>query len=466
MSSPRYDAVVIGAGFSGLAAGIRLAQYERKVVVLERHALVGGLNSFYKRAGRRLDTGLHALTNAAPRTEKSGPLAKLLRQLRIDRDELRLREQSFSEIVFPSARLEFENGLARLEASVARAFPAERERFARLVADVRADDPFAPDRPDRSTRAELRARGLEPLLADMLLCAVCWYGSALEDDVDWRDFVVLFRSIFLEGFARPEGGVKTLLDVLVKRYRELGGELRTNCGVKRVLHDAGGARGVELDDGTVLEAERVFSSAGLAETLALAGRALDERGASRLSFFETTWVTREPQSKLGHGATITFFSANDRFRYGGPTGDALVRLDTGVLCCTDAYASDAPPMEGLLRVTVPAHPRRWFELDDVAYAAAKSASTDDVARASAAYVPDPRPRSTFVDAFTPRTIAKYTGHASGAVYGSPVKRRDGRTGIENLVVIGTDQGLVGIVGAMLSGVVMVNQHALLARSTS
>ena len=32
-----------------------------------------------------------------------------------------------------------------------------------------------------------------------------------------------------------------------------------------------------------------------------------------------------------------------------------------------------------------------------------------------------------------------------------MKRRDGRTGIENLVVIGTDQGLVGIVGAMLSG---------------
>jgi len=52
----------------------------------------------------------------------------------------------------------------------------------------------------------------------------------------------------------------------------------------------------------------------------------------------------------------------------------------------------------------------------------------------------------------------------GAVYGSPAKRRDGRTGIENLFVIGTDQGLVGIVGTMLSGVLMANQHALAARS--
>ncbi|MBK7876373.1 MAG: NAD(P)/FAD-dependent oxidoreductase [Planctomycetes bacterium] len=464
MSTPRYDAIVLGAGFSGLAAGIRLAQFDRKVVVLERHALVGGLNSYYKRAGRRFDTGLHALTNVALRSEKATPLARLLRQLRIDRDVLELREQSFSEIVFPSARLEFGNGFTRLSESVERAFPAERDRFARLVADVRAFDPFAPDLADRSSRVELRERGLDPILADMLLCAACWYGSAEVDDVDWRDFVVLFRSIFLEGFARPAGGVKTLLDVLVKRYRELGGELRTKSGVQRILRDERGARAVVLDDGTVLESDCILSSAGLAETLALAGGTLDERAAPRLSFFETSWITREPQRAVGHEATITFFSRADRFRYGPPRSGELVSLENGVVCCTDNYASDAPPDEGLLRITVPANPRAWFQLDEDAYVAAKARCSDTIAAAAAAIVPDPRPRAVFTDAFTPRTIRKYTGHVDGAVYGSPAKRRDGRTGIENLFVIGTDQGLVGIVGTMLSGVLMANQHALAARS--
>ncbi len=37
----RYDAIVIGAGMSGLAAGIRLAQFDRRVLVLERHTLWG-----------------------------------------------------------------------------------------------------------------------------------------------------------------------------------------------------------------------------------------------------------------------------------------------------------------------------------------------------------------------------------------------------------------------------------------
>jgi phytoene dehydrogenase-like protein len=40
-----YDTLIIGAGFSGLAAGVRLAHYGQKVAILERHYTIGGLNS-------------------------------------------------------------------------------------------------------------------------------------------------------------------------------------------------------------------------------------------------------------------------------------------------------------------------------------------------------------------------------------------------------------------------------------
>ena len=45
-ASTHYDTIIIGAGMSGLAAGIRLAHYEKKVCILERHTIPGGLNSF------------------------------------------------------------------------------------------------------------------------------------------------------------------------------------------------------------------------------------------------------------------------------------------------------------------------------------------------------------------------------------------------------------------------------------
>ena len=55
-----YDAVVIGAGLSGLAAGIRLAHFGKKVVIIEAHGACGGLNSYYRRGERLIDVGLHA----------------------------------------------------------------------------------------------------------------------------------------------------------------------------------------------------------------------------------------------------------------------------------------------------------------------------------------------------------------------------------------------------------------------
>jgi len=56
-----YDTLIIGAGMSGLAAGIRLAHFDQKVCVLERHTTIGGLNSFYRLRGRDFDVELLAV---------------------------------------------------------------------------------------------------------------------------------------------------------------------------------------------------------------------------------------------------------------------------------------------------------------------------------------------------------------------------------------------------------------------
>ena len=105
MGSNRYDALVVGAGLSGLGAGIRLAQSGRRVAVLERHALWGGLNSFFKRGGRRYDTGLHALTNFSPAGAKGTPLAKLLRQLRCEGTGILLVEHDMDFVMSLADRL-------------------------------------------------------------------------------------------------------------------------------------------------------------------------------------------------------------------------------------------------------------------------------------------------------------------------------------------------------------------------
>ena len=131
-----YDTIIIGAGLSGLAAGIRLAYYEQRVCILERHYTIGGLNSFYRLRGRDYDVGLHAVTNFTPKGAKKGPLAKLLRQLRFSWEDFALAPQLGSAIAFPGVRLNFNNDIRLLESEVAAAFPKQRENFQRLQAQI------------------------------------------------------------------------------------------------------------------------------------------------------------------------------------------------------------------------------------------------------------------------------------------------------------------------------------------
>src|ERR1043165_9165005 len=142
-ASAHYDVAIIGAGMSGLAAGIRLAHFGKKVCIFERHNAPGGLNSFYSIAGRKFDVGLHAMTNYVPPGVKGTPLGKLLRQLRIPREEFALCEQKQSRIAFGpqgETSLRFTNDFSVLESEVAAKFPRQIDGFRRLTAAVKAFD--------------------------------------------------------------------------------------------------------------------------------------------------------------------------------------------------------------------------------------------------------------------------------------------------------------------------------------
>lgn len=465
-SGGAHDALVIGAGMSGLAAGIRLAQFDLDVCVLEKHSLWGGLNSFYKKGGRRFDVGLHAMTNYVPKGTRGKPLARLLRQLRLSHDDLRLCEQGFSEVAFPTARLTFSNDRQRFESEVARVFPHQIDAYRELVADVEAFDAFDTTFDDPGARAVLARYFSEPLLVEMLLLPTCYYGSARENDIDWYQFVIIFQAVFLEGFARPEGGIRTMLDLLLERYESLGGELRMRSGVERILVEGGRARGVVLDSGETLRAEHVLSSAGYLETLALLGEdapPAEPESEGRISFIETISVLDREPKDIGYEATVTFFNDADELCYRVPAEDRI-EPRCGVLCSPNNYANPEPLREGMMRATVVASYDRWKELDEAAYVAAKEEDFQRAQDAVCRFAPDPRPYTTYTDMFTPLTIERFTGHRNGAVYGARKKRRDGTLGIEGLSLVGTDQGMLGIVGSMLSGISIANANVLMQRA--
>jgi phytoene dehydrogenase-like protein len=454
-----YDTIIIGAGMSGLAAGIRLAYYDQRVCVLERHTTIGGLNSFYRLNGRDFDVGLHAVTNYSPKGTKTGPLAKLLRQLRFRWEDFALSPQAGSAICFPGVTLEFNNDFELLQHEIARHFPGQVDNFRRLVNQMADYDELDMAAANQSAREVVGTFITEPLLAEMLLCPLMFYGNAREHDMEYGQFCILFRSIYREGLARPWAGIRLILKNLVRRFKSLGGELRLRSGVSRLAVEGDRVAGVVLDDGTQLAARRVLSSAGWVETMRLCDDVSRvERPPGKLSFFETISILDRQPSRLGCGHTTMFFNTAEEFDWRQPA--ELVDPRSGVICSPNNFLYDEPLAEGAMRVTCLANYDRWRTLPEEEYRRQKLRWYDEVVDAAVQFVPDFRSAVVATDTFTPRTIRRFTGHENGAVYGAAEKQYDGTTHLKNLFVCGTDQGLVGIIGAIISGVSMANRHLL------
>ena len=476
-----YDVAIIGAGMSGLAAGIRLAHFGKRVCLFERHNAVGGLNGFYSIAGRKFDVGLHAVTNFTSAGVKNTALTKILRQLRIDRDELALCPQKQCRITFGplcsprSISLRATNDFAFFESEVARAFPTQIDGFRAFASKLRdyGETAFAGGGADVSARDLVRRYITDPLLEDMIFCPVMYYGSAREHDMDFGQFVLLFRAIFFEGLARPLEGVRLILRVLLDKYRAAGGERRMKCGVKKILSRGERATALVLDDGSEITATHIFSSIGGAETDALIGHSAFRTPHSafvsgRISYVETLSVLNCQPAALGWGDdTIVFFNEGSRFVYARPE-NAQVNAGGGAICIPNnfAYPDEKNLSEGQVRCTCLANYDLWKNRSVEQYRADKQRWRAAISGSAQRFMPplasaDALERATVMtDVFTPLTIERFTGHIAGAIYGSPVKSRDGRTSLDNVYLCGTDQGFLGITGAMLSGISMANFHIL------
>ena len=190
----------------------------------------------------------------------------------------------------------------------------------------------------------------------------------------------------------------------------------------------------------------------------------DPRLAGQLTFIESISVLDREPSTIGNDDTIVFYNDSEKFHWERPQSE-LCDARTGVICSPNNYVyadEEGKLADGVVRITTIADYDRWAGLSDDEYQREKLRWYDRSVAASVKFTPDFRPYVIDTDLFTPTTINRFTWHDNGAVYGAPDKVLDGKTHLKNLFLCGTDQGFVGIIGAMMSGISMANMHCLRA----
>jgi phytoene dehydrogenase-like protein len=456
-----YDCLIIGAGMSGLAAGIRLGLFGKKTLILEKHRVPGGLNSYYKRKSHLLDVGLHALTNFAKKGQK-GPLNKIFRQLRVSPDAFLLSQQTKSIIHFPSCQLNFTNQIEDLIESIENNFPDQIDGFLKLVMMIRQYDAFSLEKKFSSAKEVIKTFLSNDLLKEMIFTPPLIYGSAWENDMDFSQFAIMFRALYLEGLSRPEGGVRRIIDILQERLKDLEVPIEYGKKVKKILVQKGVAWGVQLENGEIIKAKKILCSAGLPETMELVEGEQKTYPTGRLSFTESILVLKEKPADFNIDTTLIFFNNQKSYKYERP--ESLVNFNNAVVCLPNNFAKDSLP-EGMIRITHMANYPKWCTLERREYLQNKEHVFEKAMELVKTLFPHFDFQLEYKDVFTPKTIKRYTDRKEGAVYGSPHKLKDGTTDFKNLFICGTDQGFLGVIGAMLSGISMANKHVLMEKAT-
>ncbi len=472
-----YSLIIIGGGLSGLAAGIRFARFGENVLILEKHSRIGGLNSYYYRKGFLLETGLHAITNFAPPDVKSAPINRLFRQLKISRQQVGFHEQFSSRIYFQDRpTLHFSNDFNLLKDEISRHFPESIDRFISFVSEIDRINAFVPG-PHVSARKKILAALNNKLLTDMLLCPLLFYGSSEENDMDFNQFIIMFRSIYQEGFFRPDGTMKDFLQLLKQKYINFGGKIRLKTGVNNIISSSENKsfiQGVRLHSGEEITADFVLTTIGYPETLKLLNNNTSFKKnkidslKGKLTFTESIHILpAETKNKITSDQTIIFYNISDHFRYEKPA--EAVDINSGVICFPENF-KDLPEKDIFqLRVTHQANYDIWKQAsinrESDEYVNMKDSWNQKSVKTVSKIIGNYQENVVYEDSFTPVTIEKYTGRAQGAIYGSACKLKDGKIrneygAYENLYIAGTDQGYLGIIGSMLSGVSIVNQHIL------
>jgi phytoene dehydrogenase-like protein len=278
-----YDFIIIGSGPNGLAIGAYLSRAGQRVLLLEKRFEAGGglateqitlpeyyhnTHAIYKMmvdyAPVYQDFAFeerHGVKHIQPELQVAMPLEDG-RCLCIHRDV----EQTCHSI-------------ARFSAKDAESYRTMQQRFDEMMRNILGPQTYVPmeGAVEMAARAEMTELGRElssyaektpqeivyELFEDehvrtLMLYMACHWG--LEYDQPGVSYMVPIYLNRMTNYRLTAGGSHRVSNALLKSIFERGGQIRTGAQIERILIEAGEARGVEMQDGTQIVADKAVVS--------------------------------------------------------------------------------------------------------------------------------------------------------------------------------------------------------------
>lgn len=257
------DIAIIGAGVSGLSAGIyaRLAGYS--ATIYERHSRAGGNLTGWDRGGYHIDNCIHWLTGTNPNTG----LYKMWQELGVLGDVPIYQGNSLYTFQMDGQQISLSKSIDCVQADMLRIAPEDRREILSFIKAVKAVQALngisdhtvfqqAVNLPSLAkyytlSTGELAKRFSNPVLRGFLSCFMTEYFSSLA-------LIMVFATFTGGNGGIPEGSSCAMARRMEQRFTALGGDLRLGCGAAKINLQMGKAVSVTLENGTTEKADYVI----------------------------------------------------------------------------------------------------------------------------------------------------------------------------------------------------------------
>jgi all-trans-retinol 13,14-reductase len=305
--------IVIGSGAGGLTTAALLALDGQRVLVLERHAVLGGCLQAFERKGFEWDVGLHYMGEVH---RKSSGLYRLFDKVTRGQAQWAPMPAVYNRIVVGDRSYEHMAGASVYKERLKDYFPGEAgaiDRYVEMVVQANhAAKAFFGERAlprSLSEVAHAKAQASFAPFADRTVLQVMdeltddnelktvWcgnYGGCCNSPAEaaFAIHALVFHH-YIDGASYPVGGAPRLAGAMADTVRAAGGACLVAAEVSGLVVHAGSVVGVQTADGTRLRANKVVSAIGIAQTLPLlaqsqADPSLTQPLAEATSLLQTT----------------------------------------------------------------------------------------------------------------------------------------------------------------------------------
>ena len=281
----RKTIIIIGAGISGLSAGIHAEQHGFNAVILEKNPNIGGLCTGWTRKGHEIDGCIHWLTGTNPNDslfdmwKNVGAFSSL--------DEI-YQQECWSSFDYDGKHISFWADTDKAEKEWIEVAPEDTKqikKFFKLVRDVASvslplDAPVSMLPFSKILKLGLQVLKVWPNYLSSMNMSCETYAKRFKSPLlrhalthvqpgkgNLYSMVFSYATIVNKDGGIPYGGAKYMTLRMADRFTSLGGVLKTNAPVAHILTKNNKAVGVKLMDGSKMYADYVISCADAGYTV-------------------------------------------------------------------------------------------------------------------------------------------------------------------------------------------------------